>query len=173
GGYMQKSKGNATFTAYTGCSEPACGKVSHGYTAAINQLAFGAPGGGGSGDACGRCFRLTGTEDPYTPSFEGPFKSVVLKVTDLCPYAENEDWCGQSLSKPLNQFGAAVHFDLCQDSDADKAFFPAGRGALSGHYEEVSCSEWSGYDGPQLWNGACLAGESAQLWPMTACGNTG
>ncbi|KAI9440336.1 endoglucanase V-like protein [Lactarius indigo] len=153
GSYRQKSKGNATFTVYTGCSTPACGKVAYGYTAAMNQLSFGAPGGQGGGDACGRCFRLTGTKDPYSPWFKGPFKSIVVKITDLCPYAEGEDWCGQSLSKPLNQFGAAVHFDLCEDSGACDAFFPEKRGALSGHYEEVSCSHWTGWDGPELWNG--------------------
>ncbi len=86
----------------------ACGKASYGYTAAINQLAFGAPGGQGAGDACGRCFRVTATKDPYSPWFEGPFKSIVVKVTNLCPYQENEDWCGQSLTKRLNQFGASV-----------------------------------------------------------------
>ncbi|KAI9440335.1 endoglucanase V-like protein [Lactarius indigo] len=173
GGYVQKSQGSATFTVYTGCSTPACGKVAHGYTAAINQLSFGAPGGQGAGDACGRCFKVTGNKDPYSPSFKGPFKSIVVKVTNLCPYAKGEDWCGQSLSKPLNQFGAPVHFDLCEESGAYDAFFPEGRGALSGYYEEVSCSQWSGWDGPALWNGACLAGESAHMWPLVACGNTG
>ena len=64
-------------------------------------------------------------------------------------------------------------FDLCQESGAYDAFFSDGRGALLGNYEEVSCSEWSGQDGPSLWNGACLAGEGAKLWPNTACGNAG
>jgi hypothetical protein len=64
-------------------------------------------------------------------------------------------------------------FDLCQESGASDAFFPEGRGALNGYYEEVSCSEWSGSDGQELWNGACLAGESAGIWPSVACGNTG
>ena len=64
-------------------------------------------------------------------------------------------------------------FDLCEESGAYDAFFPKPRGALSGHYEEVSCSEWSGWDGDALWNGACLASESAGLWPSVSCGNTG
>ncbi len=125
GGYVQKSKGNATFTVYTGCSTPgkfhqlrwhapingihiACGKASDGYSAAINQLSFGAPGGGGAGDACGRCFRITATEDPYSPWYEGPFKTIVVMATNLCPYQKGEPWCGQSLSTPLNQFGASM-----------------------------------------------------------------
>src|SRR6266404_265448 len=64
-------------------------------------------------------------------------------------------------------------FDLCEESGASGAFFPEGRGALSGHYEQVSCKHWSGSDGPSLWNGACLAGKSAPSWPFMACGNTG
>ena len=74
----------------------------------MNQLSFGAPGGQGAGDACGRCFRLTGTKDPYSPWYTGPFKSIVVKVNNLCPYQENESFCGQSHSNPLNQFGASV-----------------------------------------------------------------
>lgn len=64
-------------------------------------------------------------------------------------------------------------FDLCQESGASDAFFTDGRGALSGNYEEVPCDEWIGYDGPELWNGGCLAGSSAGLWPSVGCGNTG
>jgi hypothetical protein len=64
-------------------------------------------------------------------------------------------------------------FDLCEDSLASKAFFPENRHALLGTYEEVSCSEWSGSDGDTLWNGSCLADESAGFWPETACPNTG
>ena len=55
----------------------------NGFTAAMNQLAFGAMPGDGGGDACGRCFALTGNQDPYSPAFAGPFKSIVVKVTDL------------------------------------------------------------------------------------------
>jgi hypothetical protein len=64
-------------------------------------------------------------------------------------------------------------FDLCIESGASDAFFPYGRHAVVGNYVEVPCSEWSGYDGPELWNGACLAGEDAKPWPSTACGNRG
>lgn len=104
GGYVQKSSGSASFTVYSGGgpggdnsplpsrTRPyadsfetiACGiPVITGYTAAINQLAFGAPGGQGAGDACGRCFFLNGTKDPYSPDYAGPFYSIVVKVTDL------------------------------------------------------------------------------------------
>lgn len=83
GGYVQRASGSASFTMYTGCGQPACGKTATGFTAAINQLAFGSGPGLGAGDACGRCFAVTGTSDPFSPSFPGPFHSIVVKVTDL------------------------------------------------------------------------------------------
>ena len=101
--YVQNPSGSASFTMYSGCGSPgddnhcshlgrpltelfltiACGKTASGFTAAMNQLAFGAPPGLGPGDACGRCFSLTGTADPYSPAFTGPFHSIVVKVTNL------------------------------------------------------------------------------------------
>ena len=64
-------------------------------------------------------------------------------------------------------------FDLCEDNGAAGAFFPSGHGALTGTFQEVSCSQWSGSDGSALWNGACIKGESASLWPSVGCGNQG
>ncbi|KAF5362518.1 hypothetical protein D9756_002451 [Leucocoprinus leucothites] len=148
GGYVQRASGSASFTMYTGCGQPACGKTATGFTAAINQLAFGSGPGLGAGDACGRCFAVTGTSDPFSPSFPGPFHSIVVKVTDLC-------------------------FDICQDTGGASSFFPSGHGALVGNFQEVSCSQWSGSDGGSLFNGACLSGETAANWPSTGCGNKG
>ncbi|KAF7356908.1 Endoglucanase V-like protein [Mycena venus] len=110
GGYVQTAgPGSASFTMYTGCNQPACGIAASGYTAAISQLAFGSAPGLGPGDACGRCFALTGTEDPYSPSYTGPFgKSIVVKVTDMCPVAGNEAWCGQTATSQTNQFNMPV-----------------------------------------------------------------
>ncbi|KAJ6494222.1 glycoside hydrolase family 45 protein [Mycena sanguinolenta] len=177
GGYVQSpGPGKASFTMYTGCSQPACGVVAPGYTAAISQLAFGSEPGLGPGDACGRCFALTGTEDPYSPAYTGPFgQSIVVKVTDMCPAVGNEAWCGQTVSSQTNQFGMPVHFDICEDTGAAGVFFPSGHGALLGTWSEVSCSLWSGgSDESPLWPGACLeSGETAPLWPSTGCGNQG
>ncbi|KZS94520.1 endoglucanase V-like protein, partial [Sistotremastrum niveocremeum HHB9708] len=174
GGYVQNPSGSASFTYYSGCGSPACGKSASGYTAAISQLAFGSSPGAGAGDACGRCFRLTANKDPYSPSYTGPFKSVVVKVTDMCPVSGNQVWCGQTQSNPKNQYAEPVHFDLCQDNGASGAFFPSGHGALTGSYTEVPCQgNWSGSDGGSLWNGSCLSGESAGLWPAVGCGNKG
>ena len=124
---MQNPSGNASFTVYSGCGAAACGvTATKGFTAAMNQLSFGAAGGDGAGDACGRCFAISGSQDPYSPSFAGPFSTIVVKVTDLCPAGPNEEWCGQTQAKPLNQRDMSVHFDLCSDTGASAAFFPSG-----------------------------------------------
>ena len=85
----------------------ACGySASSGYTAAMNQLAFGSYPGVGPGDACGRCFAITADADPYSPDFTGPFgQTIVIKVTDMCPVEGNEVWCGQTTTDDSNQFG--------------------------------------------------------------------
>ena len=86
----------------------ACGVAANGFTAAVSQLTFGSEPGLGPGDACGRCFALTGAADPYSPSYTGPFNSVVVKVTDMCPLSGNTEWCGQTTADPTNQYGASV-----------------------------------------------------------------
>ncbi|KNZ72653.1 hypothetical protein J132_02246 [Termitomyces sp. J132] len=101
GGYVQSASGQASFTYYSGCSAPACGKTASGYTAAINQLAFGAPPGAGAGDACGRCFAITGTADPISPSYTGPFNSIVVKVTDECPVNGNQASLARSVDSSI------------------------------------------------------------------------
>jgi len=173
GGYIQNPSGAASFTMYSGCGAPACGKSASGFTAAINQLSFGSSPGLGAGDACGRCFSVTGTQDPFSPAFTGPFKTIVVKVTDLCPVQGNQEWCGQSTSNQNNQHGKPVHFDICEDTGGASAFFPSGHGALTGTFTEVSCSQWSGSDGGSLFNGSCLSGETAGNWPSVGCGNKG
>ncbi|KAI9510525.1 endoglucanase V-like protein [Russula earlei] len=173
-GWRQKPHGRASFTAYNGCQYPSCGiRMKSGYTAAVNTLSFGADDG--AGDACGRCFEITPTSDPYTPSYKGPFgNTIVVKVTDLCPITSgNNAWCGQTISHPRNQHNMSMHFDLCNDSGSSSAFFPGRRGAMLGTYQEVDCQAWSGASGDTLWNGACLARETAALWPSHACGNRG
>ncbi|KAI0085190.1 endoglucanase V-like protein [Irpex rosettiformis] len=174
GGYVQQASGTASFTYYSGCGSPACGRSASGFSAAINQLSFGSAPGSGAGDACGRCFALTGNADPYSPGYTGPFgKTIVVKVTDLCPIAGNQEWCGQTQSNRNNQHNEPFHFDICEDTGGAAQFFPSGHGALTGTFQEVSCSQWSGSDGSPLWNGACLTGETAGNWPSTGCGNQG
>ncbi|KIY62934.1 glycoside hydrolase family 45 protein [Cylindrobasidium torrendii FP15055 ss-10] len=156
--WNQQPSGNATFTRYSGCSSTAaCGRTSTGYSAALNQLAFGSSSGLGEGDACGRCFSISGTKGMYAPDYTGPFYTIVVKVNNLCPIAGNEKWCGQTTSNPANKYGAAFHFDICDDCGGATAFFPVGHTTLRDTFKEVGCDgAWSGSDGEPLWPGACL-----------------
>ncbi len=82
----------------------------------MSQLAFGSEPGLGPGDACGRCFKVTATADPYSAGFTGPFKTIVLKVNNLCPAGNNSQWCGQTTSKPTNSFGQSVQCVIISSS---------------------------------------------------------
>jgi len=169
GNYVQPASGDASFSSYSGCGTPACGQAAaSGYTAAMNLLSFGAPSGWGPGDACGRCFSITGTVDPNTGSLSSP-PTIVVKVTDLCTDGQ---LCGQTLSNPINSLNQPIHFALCSDTGAAGSFLPSNGDSLIGTYQEVSCSQWSGSDGPAS-SSSCLAGETAGFWPSTACGNKG
>ena len=87
-----------------------CGKTANGYTVAISQLTFNSEPGLGAGDVCGRCFAITANADPYSPSYTGPFNTIVVKATDMCPSSGNGEWCGQSESNPVNEHGAQVQY---------------------------------------------------------------
>jgi hypothetical protein len=164
-----------------------------GFTSAVNELAFGS--NHSFGDACGRCFQITPTADPFNSSFQGPFgNTIIVKVNNLClnNNASQHNWCGQTVSHPKNEFNVSMQcvltfsirtwsadiktnrsFDLCDLSGSSQAFFPTGRLAMIGDYQEVSCTLWKGSAGTPLWNGSCVADENAAFWPTPACGNEG
>ena len=88
----------------------ACGvNFTSGFTSAVNELAFGS--NHSFGDACGRCFQITPTADPFNSSFQGPFgNTIIVKVNNLClngPTSQH-NWCGQTVSKPKNEFNASM-----------------------------------------------------------------
>ncbi|KAI0286078.1 hypothetical protein BGY98DRAFT_944853 [Russula aff. rugulosa BPL654] len=195
-GWVQNPSGCATFTSAHNCALPckqsglfssgphadrdiifsaACGvNFTSGFTSAVNELAFGA--NNSYGDACGRCFRITPTEDPFDLTYEGPFgNTIIVKVNNLCIKhpVEEYNWCGQTVSHPKNDFNVSMHFDLCDLTGASQAFFPGTRLAMKGYYEEVSCTLWQGSDGYPIWNGSCMADPKAAFWPTPACGNRG
>lgn len=107
-GWIQyASTGTATLTHYdlpqgyiAACG---CTGASTKYpTAAMSQMAYGSSTAYGPG--CGRCFNLTllNTYTPDPPYFPTVTKSVVIKVTDLCPAGGN-GWCSATADKP-NQY---------------------------------------------------------------------
>jgi hypothetical protein len=98
------NSGVATMTHYTLPEDyiASCGctaRSTHYPTAALNQMAFGSSTG--YGPACGRCFKLTllntFLSDP--PFYPTATKSVVVKVTDLCPLSKT-GWCNGTVSGP-------------------------------------------------------------------------
>lgn len=98
--------GFASMTHYTLLLDfvAACGCVpasTHFPTAAMSQMAFGSSTA--FGPSCGRCFNLTllntFLSDP--PFYPNDTKSVVVKVTDLCPLGGS--WCIATQGKP-NQY---------------------------------------------------------------------
>ena len=96
--------GTATMTHYTlpqnyitscGCT----GESTHFPTAALNQMAYGSSTA--YGPSCGRCFKLTllNTFLSHPPFYPTVTKSVVVKVTDLCPRSQT-GWCNATTSGP-------------------------------------------------------------------------
>ncbi|KII85274.1 glycoside hydrolase family 45 protein, partial [Plicaturopsis crispa FD-325 SS-3] len=122
----------------------ACGfYTSPGYSAAVSQNVFGVGPGAGAGPACGGCWSLTGKTDSSGNALSAP-KTIVVKVTNLCPAAGNP-LCAMGSTSDTNQYGANVNFDLCIDSGASDAFLsPSGVGLAVGTATKVDCSEWSG-----------------------------
>jgi len=117
--------------------------TSPGYSAAVSQNVFGVGPGAGAGPGCGGCWQLTGEKDSSGNPLSAP-KTIVVKVTNLCP-ADGNPLCAQSSLSSTNQYGAEVNFDLCIDSGAAAAFLtPSGVGLAVGTATSVDCSEWSG-----------------------------
>lgn len=96
--------GVATMTHYTlplnyiaacGCTADS----THYPTAAMSQMAYGSSTAYGPG--CGRCFNLTllNTFTSVPPFYPDVTKSVVVKVTDLCPLGGN-GWCSATAGQP-------------------------------------------------------------------------
>lgn len=96
------SQGIATLTHYSlpldfiascGCT-PAS---THYPTAALSQAAFGSSVA--FGPSCGKCFNLTllNTFESSPPFYPTETKSIVVKVTDLCPMVST--WCSATASK--------------------------------------------------------------------------
>ncbi|TDL25923.1 hypothetical protein BD410DRAFT_783914 [Rickenella mellea] len=135
------------YVASCGCTPSS----THFPTAALSQMAFGSSTA--YGPACGRCFNLTLlntflSDPPFYPSV---VKSVVIKVTDLCPISS--DWCTATESKP-NQAGNYLNFDLAFPSPSIPSDFFPSNATLYGYtdfgvwnisYASVSCNtSWAG-----------------------------
>ncbi|KAJ7217887.1 RlpA-like double-psi beta-barrel-protein domain-containing protein-containing protein, partial [Mycena pura] len=154
------------FVAACGCT----GDSTKYPTAAMSQMAYGSSTA--FGPACGKCFNLTllntYTSDP--PFIPNVVKSIVIKVTDLCPLSE-AGWCDgtQTKKNPGNQY---INFDLAYPSPAIPGdFFPSNEsyygytdfGVWNVSYETVSCTNWNG------WKNAAALGSVTNLGNESVC----
>ncbi|CAA7261716.1 unnamed protein product [Cyclocybe aegerita] len=106
------------------------------------------------GPACGRCFQLTLLNPVVAtpPFFPEVVKSIVIKITDLCPLSES-GWCSGRTDR-TNSAGAHLNFDLAYPSKAiPDDFFPSNEtlygykdfGVWNISYASVSCIPvWEG-----------------------------
>jgi len=104
------------------------------------------------GSGCGKCYKLTPTAVGATPqaasSGATSTKSYIAKVTNLCPYAGNEQWCAYD----INTYGYDAHFDL-MDYNMNGLVSQMGWNNPEVTYEEVDCVA-SGYTD---WNCGCAS----------------
>ncbi|KZV81892.1 hypothetical protein EXIGLDRAFT_730402 [Exidia glandulosa HHB12029] len=135
------------YVAACGCAPDS----THYPTVAMSQLAYGSAQAYGPG--CGKCFNITllntFLSDP--PFYPPQRKSLVVKVTDLCPISSA--WCTATNDTP-NAAGHFINFDLAFPSPAiPDDFFPsdvktygyADFGLWNVSYQEVGCTpNWAG-----------------------------
>lgn len=156
----------ANFVAACGCTS-----TSTNYpTAAMNQMAYGSSTS--YGPACGQCFNLTLLNSFLSnpPFYPNVTKSVVIKVTDLCPLSHS-GWCNATASGP-NAGGHYLNYDLAWPSSSiPNDFFPSDEplygytdfGVWNISYQSVPCSNWGG------WNYAAALGSVADLGYSACC----
>jgi len=103
-------------------------------TAAGSPPIFGS--GTWCGSGCGKCFQLTPTGVGASPIGAGSpnTKSVVIKVTNLCPPDGNAQWC----SYDVNSYGYDAHFDL-MDYNMNGLITSMGWDNPEVTYQEVDC----------------------------------
>jgi len=157
---------SSDFVASCGCTSAS----SQFPTAAMSQMAYGSSTS--YGPACGRCFKLTllNTFLSSPPFYPSEAKSIVIKVTDLCPLSTN-GWCDATQDK-LNPAGHDINFDLVWPSSAIPSDFFPSNVALYGYadfgvwnisYETVTCTNWAG------WKDAAALGSVASLGNGGCC----
>lgn len=117
-------------------------------TAAASAPIFGS--GTWCGSGCGKCFKLTPTAIGASAEGSGApaLTPLVVKVSNLCPYAGNEAWCAYD----TNSYGYDAHFDL-MDYNMNGLISSMGWNNPEVTYEEVDCAA-NGYTD---WNCQCAS----------------
>lgn len=98
------------------------------------------------GSGCGKCYQLTPTAVGASPDGRGApnLTPLVIKVTNLCPYTGNEQWCAYD----INTYGYDAHFDLMDHNMAGLISVTMGWDNPEVTYQEVDCAahgytDWS------------------------------
>jgi len=134
------------YIASCGCT----GKSTYYPTAALSQWAFGSDTA--YGPSCGRCMNLTLLSTIYSEPifYPKPTKSIVVKITDMCP---GPGLCGATEGDP-NSVGAYLNFDLAYPSTSiPNGWYPSNVteygytdfGVWNISYQSVDCSYWAGW----------------------------
>jgi len=125
-------------------------------TAAASAPIYGS--GTWCGSGCGKCYKLTPTAIGASPEGTGApaLTSLVVKITNLCPYGGNEVWCAYD----VNSFGYDAHFDI-MDYNMDGIVSSMGWNNPEVTYEEVDCAT-NGYTD---WNCECAAASPTTATP--------
>ncbi|KAI9890085.1 MAG: hypothetical protein M1814_004484 [Vezdaea aestivalis] len=128
----------------------ACGfMLTSGFACAVSEALYAVIGSGAAGgDSCRKCVKITGATDSSGAAITT--NSIVLVINNLCPRQGNS-LCAQSTLSDVNQLGANVNVDICQDSthngqSAIQAFFGNSNGGLAvGTAQLVPCEgNWQG-----------------------------
>jgi endoglucanase len=88
------------------------------YTAAGSQALFDTDGATWCGGGCGKCYNLTSTGSAPCSTCgngEAAGASIIVMVTDLCPFNGNEQWCPAVGGD--NKYGYSYHFDIMAESE--------------------------------------------------------
>lgn len=116
------------------------------YTAAASQALFDTNGATWCGGGCGKCYNLTSTGSSACSSCGSGATagtSIIVMVSNLCPYNGNEKWCPNV--HQTNDYGYSYHFDIMAESEVfgDNAvveFEPvACPGAATSDFETCEC----------------------------------
>jgi len=88
------------------------------YTAAGSQALFDTDGATWCGGGCGKCYNLTSTGSSACSTCgagETAGASIIVMVTNLCPFNGNEQWCPNVGG--TNEYGYSYHFDIMAQSE--------------------------------------------------------
>ncbi|OKL58667.1 hypothetical protein UA08_06337 [Talaromyces atroroseus] len=116
--YYDGQKGACGCGTDSGLDSWQLGIATDVYTAAGSQALFDTDDSSWCGGGCGKCYNLTSTgESPCSTCGTGGVAgdSIIIMVTNLCPYNGNEQWCPSVGA--TNDYGYSYHFDIMAESE--------------------------------------------------------